>query len=193
MEDRKLNEKESLELIAQMIQNSKKNVDQNAGGPVLIWGYATILISFLVYAAWMFVQQPIVMLGWLLIPVFGGLGNLWLAKGRKPVLITTHLDRVIKNIWLVMGSVTVAMSLTAFIFPLPILFFIGILCGASITLTGCVADNKVYKYCGISGMLLSFLCLLVKGPEQILIFAGVFFVMMVIPGHYLNRVSKQNA
>ena len=37
MEDKKLNEQESLELIARMIRNSKRNVRENAGRPALIW------------------------------------------------------------------------------------------------------------------------------------------------------------
>ena len=50
MEDKKLNEQESLELIARMIRNSKRNVRENAGGPALIWGYATVLTSLLINA-----------------------------------------------------------------------------------------------------------------------------------------------
>lgn len=192
MEDRKLNEKESLELIAQMIRNSKKNVNQNAGGPILIWGYATILVSLFVYTVWILDNQNL-MFSWFLIPVLGGVGNFLFLRGRKPALTKTYLDRVINNIWMVMGTVIVGMSVTAFIFPLPILFFIGILCSAAITLTGCVADSKVYKICGILGILLSFLCLVVRGPEQILIFAGVFFVMMIIPGHILNAETRRLA
>lgn len=39
MNDRVLNEKESLELIAQMIQNTKSRMTRNSGAPFLIWGY----------------------------------------------------------------------------------------------------------------------------------------------------------
>ena len=38
MNDRVLNEKESLELIAQMIQNTKSRMTRNSGAPFLIWG-----------------------------------------------------------------------------------------------------------------------------------------------------------
>lgn len=72
MEDRMLNEKESLALISQMILNTKKNVRQNAGVPALLWGYATILTSLAVYAGVVLLQQQWVMLGWLLIPILGG-------------------------------------------------------------------------------------------------------------------------
>ncbi len=47
MEERKLNEKESLELIAQMIQNTKNRLETNCGMPFLFWGYTTLFVSLL--------------------------------------------------------------------------------------------------------------------------------------------------
>lgn len=38
MEDRKLNEKESLELITQMIRNTRRNLDAGSGNMFLLWG-----------------------------------------------------------------------------------------------------------------------------------------------------------
>lgn len=192
MEDKMLNEKESLALISQMILNTKKNVRQNAGVPALLWGYATILASLAVYLGWVLVQQQWVMYGWILIPVLGGAGMLWLGRREKPVLTKTFLDRVIKYIWLVMGLVCFGVSAAAFIYNIPILFFVSLLMSASITLTGCVADYKVYVYFGIAGIILSFLCLVVRGPEQILVFAANFVVMMIIPSHILNAEYRKN-
>ena len=45
MENKKLNEKESLELISQMIQNTRTRVEKDGGTPFLIWGYGTVIIS----------------------------------------------------------------------------------------------------------------------------------------------------
>ena len=49
MENKKLNEKESLELISQMIQNTRTRVEKDGGTPFLIWGYGTVIISLLVW------------------------------------------------------------------------------------------------------------------------------------------------
>lgn len=192
MEDRILNEKESLALISQMIQNTKKNVKQNAGAPALLWGYATILTSLLVYFGWTLINQQWVMFGWFLIPVIGIIGSLCLNKREKPVLTKTFLDRVVKYIWMVMGLVCFGTSVAAFIYNFPILFFVSILMSAAITLTGCVADYKVYVYYGIAGIILSFLCLVIRGAEQILVFAGIFVIMMIVPSHLLNADMKKS-
>ena len=57
MNDRVLNEKESLELIAQMIQNTKSRMTRNSGAPFLIWGYTTIIVSLLV---WFLLKREII-------------------------------------------------------------------------------------------------------------------------------------
>ena len=51
MEERKLNEKESLELIAQMIQNTRRNLDAGSGNMFLLWGYLGVVVTLLVLAA----------------------------------------------------------------------------------------------------------------------------------------------
>ena len=60
MEERKLNEKESLELIAQMIQNTKNRMETNCGMPFLLWGYTTVFTSLLV---WLLVHTHRIMTG----------------------------------------------------------------------------------------------------------------------------------
>jgi hypothetical protein len=49
MEERQLNEKESLELIARMIQNTQRKMEKGNGMPFLVWGYTTIVVSLLIW------------------------------------------------------------------------------------------------------------------------------------------------
>ena len=51
MEDKKLNEKESLELITQMIQNTRQNLDTGSGNMFLVWGYVSVLVTCLLYTS----------------------------------------------------------------------------------------------------------------------------------------------
>ena len=44
-------EKESLELISQMIQMTKENLERGSGNVFLIYGYAAVALSVVVYAA----------------------------------------------------------------------------------------------------------------------------------------------
>lgn len=49
MEDRKLSEKESLELILRMIQETQERKARYEAYPLLIWGYMTIVVSFCIW------------------------------------------------------------------------------------------------------------------------------------------------
>lgn len=49
MEDRKLSEKESLELISRMIQETQESKARYEAYPLLIWGYTTIVISLCIW------------------------------------------------------------------------------------------------------------------------------------------------
>ncbi len=56
MEDRKLNEKESLELITQMIRNTRRNLDAGSGNMFLLWGYVWMpVVEICFYCGGMFV------------------------------------------------------------------------------------------------------------------------------------------
>lgn len=192
MEDRKLKEEESLELISRMIRDSRKSVDYKAGTFSLIWGYVTVFVSLLIYGGWVLTHHQAIFWLWFLIPVVGVVAT-WLFERNQPALKRTYLDKVINQIWMVLGLVGWGLAVACFLLPgsFSILFLISLLMGMGMTMTGCVASYKVYIGFGVAGILLSFLCLLAKGTEQILIFAGIFIIMMIIPGHLLNRELRK--
>lgn len=193
MEDRKLKEQESLELIAQMIRDSRKSVEYKAGTFSLIWGYVTVVVSLLVYGGWSLTQSPAMGWLWFLIPIVGSIAT-WLFNRNRPSLKKTYLDKVIGQIWMVLGLVGWGLAVACVLLPgsFSILFLISLLMGMGVTMTGCVASYKVYIGFGVAGILLSSLCLFVKGPEQVLVFAGIFIFMMIIPGHLLNGELLRN-
>ena len=71
MEERKLNEKESLELIAQMIQNTKNRMETNCGMPFLLWGYTTVFTSLLVWLLVTYTQNNNWQYLWFMLPIIG--------------------------------------------------------------------------------------------------------------------------
>ena len=75
MEERKLNEKESLELITQMIQNTKNRLETNCGMPFLLWGYTTTLISLLVWSLVVTTRDYHWQYLWFLLPVIAETGT----------------------------------------------------------------------------------------------------------------------
>ena len=190
-EERKLNEKESLELIAQMIQNTKNRLETNCGMPFLFWGYTTIFVSLLVWFLVVTTRNYYWQYLWFLLPIIAGTGTYLSTRNQQPG-IKTHLDKVINYIWLVFGITGFLISMLAmFFWQLPILFMVLLLMGMGTTLTGLVIGYKTVTICGTLGALSSIGCLFYPGLNQILIFAPVFIFMMVIPGHVLNHAARK--
>ena len=73
MEERKLNEKESLELITQMIQNTRRNLDTGSGNMFLVWGYVSVLVTLTVLAGVYFTKNPSLDVGIWGFPLSGSL------------------------------------------------------------------------------------------------------------------------
>ena len=182
MEERKLNEKESLELIAQMIQNTKNRLETNCGMPFLFWGYTTLFVSLLIWFLVVTTRNYYWQYLWFLLPIIAGTGTYLSTRNQQPG-IKTHLDKVINYIWLVFGITGFLISMLAmFFWQLPILFIILLLMGMGTTLTGLVVGYKTVTICGTLGALSSIGCLFYPGPNQILIFAPVFIFMMGYSG-----------
>mgnify|MGYP006991580090 FL=1 len=101
------------------------------------------------------------------------------------------MDRITNQIWLVFGLVGWFLSLVAFAGKVDILFIIPLLMGMATTLSGCVSKYKPMIISGTISTALSFSILFIHGTDRLLAFAVIFIIMMVIPGHLLNKKMKQ--
>jgi hypothetical protein len=196
MEDKTLNEKESLELITKMIQNTKHRMEQNSGLPLILWGTLTVFFSVIIWSLLKFgiANSPIYNLLWFGIPILGWIGMVIILKTEtKKRHVKTFIDKVISYIWIVLGTVSFIPCLATFFTPkIPILFIIVLLMICGVIITCLIINFKVGVWCGIIGILLSPLCLLpITGLNSLLIFALIFGIVMIIPGIVLQVKSKK--
>ncbi len=193
MEEKQLNEKESLELIAQMIRNTQRKLEKGSGIPFLIWGYVTVAVSLAVWYLFSTTGNPQWNFLWLAIPVLGFplmLANL--KKGsRQP---KNYIDKIISYVWLVIGvSAFIPSFASAFMSGFPILFLVILLISIGTAITGLIIKFTPLIIAGFAGMFLSVLCLALRNSyDSILIFAALFLIVQVIPGHILNYKSRKN-
>ena len=191
MENKQLSEKESLQLIAQMIQQSQYRLAKNAGTPFLIWGYMTAILSLVI---WMLIREtanPQWNFLWLLLPAVCYPLMTYLNQ-RNERMVKTYIDRIIGQVWTVFGIAGILISGVAmFLWHIPILFIILLLMGMGTALSGMIIKVRVLIICGALGALLSVGCLMIGGADQLIFFATAFLIMMVIPGHALNRMAAK--
>lgn len=196
MEDKKLNEKESLELITRMIQNTQNKLEQGGGTPFLIWGYLTVIFTIAVWVALFYTSDYRWNLLWFVLPAVGWPLMLIFQK-KKDKTPSTYIDRVVGYIWIVFSISFLIPSVMAFLTDLYThLFFISLLMvGVAVAITGLVIRFRPAIIGGIISMLLSIPLLYNIEIGGIycghLIFALAFIVIMVIPGHILNYRGRK--
>ena len=200
MEERKLNEKESLELIAQMIQNSKKNLQTGNGNILLLWGYLCTVTALVVYILTLSTDNPTWNWLWFAIPVIGYPITYWqLKKEVKPVL--TYTDKVLKNIWKIIGeygicvSIICALYFNTMVFILPMIL---ILVSLGMCITGSIINDKFTYNCSGCGLAIGVMTLAqILNPSLLDLkypaFAFAFIIMMIIPGQRLNKEASKTS
>lgn len=192
MEEKNFDPAQSMELIARMISNTRSRMERNAGLPFIIMGYLTAAVSLAVWYAFSLTHDYNWNYLWFIISIAGFCyGGIHWYRHDRTKEVTTYIDRIMGYIWRMFALVGFTLSMLSIFLPFPILFVIVLMMGLATALTGLVIRFMPCTVAGIfSALVLAPLCLLVKGMDQCLIFAAIFIVMMVIPGHILNYRSN---
>ena len=199
MENKKLNEQESLALITQMIQNSKKGLVVGSGNSFLFWGYLALAVSIAIFLLlYITGNQSWFWMG-IVIPVIVCLYTYWVSRrnGKKTKI---YVCNFISNVWQIVGGTCAIIALLALnygnnIAILPLLLLV-LSVGAGIT--GSVIQEKSFYNCSAFGIAISLGMLfninsIVEGPlRQVFAFALAITVVMIIPGHMVNRKAKRS-
>ena len=201
MEERKLNEKESLELIAQMIQNSKKNLQVGRGNQFILWGWLGAITSLAVMAMLMWTKNPMWNWLWFAIPVIGWPVMMWqLKKGKKTVV--TFTDKVLKSVWMSIGSIGMLGIFLMSIYAKNMMLMLPgacILMAIGVFITGTVLNDQKTKTAAFSTLFVVMMasCHIVFMNDDFywyyITFSLGFIGMLVTPGYHLNKEAKKHA
>ena len=205
MEKAKMTEKESLELISQMIQSTKEKINPRSGNHFLIYGYMSVFISLTIFALSLFMQNEAWNMIWMLMFV----PQVYLSfkdKNEKSDVVT-YTDRMILNTWFIIGSLfslTFALIVTigiifeyhvdySIMLPLSLLY-----AGIGTSITGVVLKEAGLIYTPLIGFILAIYMLIsCTSGNGSSIYWNLYFgfsmmAMMVIPGHILNNKAKRS-
>ncbi|MCS2891695.1 hypothetical protein NXY11_15990 [Parabacteroides faecis] len=204
MEDKKLNEKESLALITQMINSSKENMEIGQGNIMLIYGYFTTALSIVLFVLISLTHNFIWSWGWMLMFVIWPIMSY--RQRQRPPKVVTYTDKVISKVWQVMGWMFIVTFLTIgiiefsfaryidFILMLPLSL---IYCGIGVSITGIIIQERWMTYTPqiafiIAIYMLTMLMIGEKATTLWYLYFGLSFVfMMIIPGHIVNNKAKK--
>lgn len=206
MEERKMTEKESLELITSMIQNTRKRMELGAGNVLMSWGYVTTIVALVVGVGYFLSGSVVWFWVWFAIPVIGGYLHYILAKRKeRATLVKTVVDSYISGIWAVNGAFFAVLMVICLIFGLNgynawgAMYLITLpCCGFGCVGTGIVLKEKTLVAGGMISMVIGalfiicYLCKINIFGYDIFAFALSFALMMIIPGHVINHKARRS-
>lgn len=205
MEEKQISERESIDLIARMIQNTQQRMAVNQGVPFVIWGYGVAATSLLIYIlicatgnwAWNFLWFAPTAICYPIVCYTQ-------RKKERNTGAKSYIDRVIGCVWAMFGIAgliaTIAMwgsfainnaTASTTVATVPIFFIMALMMGMATAITGLVVKFKTLIVCGGVTMLLSMLFLVLRGLDTYWAFAIVMLVCMALPGHALNIKAKR--
>ena len=191
-----------------MIADTSNQIERNSGKYFLSWGYTTVAVSIFEYFVMCLHLNTALIWAWWLIPVIGGVATVILARNESPTP-KSYVDRSISAVWAVFGASSLYAFVAAVVYSTSMFYLIVLLMGMGTVITGAICQHQKLTLCGAIAMLLSLIfpikhiALKDIGAEafqsnsewliysDIIIFAVIFLVMMVIPGHIMNCKSKK--
>lgn len=181
--------KESLEIIARMMNDTRLNVMRNSYAPLLVWGWVSFGVSMLIYWARVLTGRPYWDFAWFLIPLIGM--PLLQYVRPKSIGMPTAISRSLGNIWKMLTILTVIFSVSSFIVTFNVLSVILLILAIGSFITGELIGFPFLKYSSIPGFMLAASLWWVTGIFQIVIFGIAMVIMMIIPAYRIKQELKR--
>lgn len=176
-----------------MIQETQADASERAHMPMLIWGYTSVLISLIVYGLWQHTHAWQVHFLWWVLPVIGILGNMWCSKGKpKRKKPQNYMTRITTQVWTLLGALAFVFGALAFLINFNILMITGLLISLGVAISGIVLRYKAFIIGGCLGIAGAIALIFVRVEESLLVFALIFAVNTIIPGHILQKDYRRH-
>lgn len=206
MEDKKLSPQESMELIASMIQSTKRRVAPRDLRISVMWAGITIVTAAVVWVLIYMTQNPWFNFIWFAIPVIGFPVNILLAsKSKEKTSSKSYFDKVSVGLWKTVGFIAIGLTIGCFIaqlcgYPqawLAMFYYAFIIVGFGATVSGFLLRESSYVFGGVFSIFSGFaiiICTLCRVP---LIYSWVvplyilcFLLMFIVPAFSISRKFK---
>ncbi len=177
---------DSLDIIADMMSQTRRSVLQDSYAPFLIWGWATVAIGLSVYLLVTLLHNPGFYLLWFMLPVIGVTG-MKIRKRQHKSDVKATLTSPLASIWKMFLVLLICFSVGSFLISYNVLFFILLILSIGCYVTGASIKYPLLQYSSIIGFIVDASLWIVTGPLQIILFLIAIIAMMIIPGYKMKE------
>lgn len=205
MEDKKLTPQESMELIASMIQNTKRRVASPDLKVSVMWGVLVIVTAAAAWALLSTTHNPWYNFVWFAIPVIGIPANIILKGNREKRGAKTYLDKVSEGVWKCVGYIAISLTMACFIaqecgYPsawLAMFYYAFIVVGFGAAVSGLLLRENSYLFGGLFSIFAGFAIIICSLCHVPLLYSWVvplyilcFLLMFIVPAFIISRKIK---
>ena len=194
-----MNTAEELDIISQMRGEVMSHRELTGENLFLAWGYPTVLVLLVEFAALLIWNEDWCAWLWAGIPLIGTpLMIYFLNEDYERTHRRTLEQNIILVMWIFIGFAScvggAAMGFSG-VFQQAFFAYLSLLCGMGCFMTGIILHFRPKTICGILASLLSAVPLFFQGdlwPWQLLVTAVTITISLIIPGHLFRRYVKQS-
>ena len=181
---------ESLLLIAETFNKSRKGILRNSAKYFMLWGAMLTVISLVIYLLWHLTGKPDWNFLWFAMPVIGY--PLAALMGKYDVAVPQNeVSKMRTGVWRVFGVFAVTLSAVAiFLVPMNVSLIIVIILGLAECMSGVLLKNWPVIICGfLLGVCGAVFAMLVKSEAQLLVFT-LGGVLLLVTGLVMKLQNK---
>lgn len=204
MEDKRISEQESLQIISRMISETKQCATPANFNIMKMWGWLNVLVTLLVFIMLKITHDNVWNWLWFLIPVIGG-SAMWVIFRReeKESLAVSYVSKAVGTLWCTLGITFGLLMLIAIVFAFRgynvwsmIFILTPTIVGVGCIATGAMLRMKSFVFGGLVSVLCgsAISCLfIVQGSltiDSLFFFVVAFFAAMLFPSYFIS--DKKN-
>jgi len=189
-QNKELTAQESLRLISESFNKSRKDILRNSAKYFILWGTLLTLTSLAIYLLWHFTGKPQWNFLWFVMPVIGYPFAALIGK-NSIAIPQNEVSKMLGGIWSVFGVFSIMLSAVAvFLVPMHITLVIVIILGLAECISGVLLKNWPIIIAGfLLGIGGAVFALLVKSEAQLLIFT-LGGVLLLVTGFIMKIQYK---
>lgn len=203
--EKNLTTENSLKIIAETMERSRMTIAKNTGKPLILWGCMVAVTSVVIYFLWSKTGSPVWNLLWFAMTAISVVCNIVMDKNKEKAP-SNEISRIIGKTWMWFGIFTTGLYLMIWVayfilracnpeasIHVDLTLVISLMMGLCGVISGVVMKMKSVVACLVVATAISVVvALVVNGPAQILVFAILGVLGLVIPGIILQNKAKNS-
>lgn len=189
-QNKEMTAQESLKLITETFNKSRKGILRNSAKHFILWGMLLTLTSLVTYFLWHFTGKPQWNFLWFAMPAIGY--PVASMMGRNEVsLPQNEVSKMLHGVWSVFGAFAVTLSAIAVcLVPMNLSLIIVLILGLAECMSGVLLKNWTIIICGfLLGVGGAVFAMIVQSEAQLLVFT-LGGVLLLVTGMVMKIQNK---